>query len=303
MANVSGRKYMNLTREERNSFLFYQGMVQYVSLEPSQEYLSEFYNIENGYEVLDLLLFPGLDSENVRLWIEQRSIDPMVLDHMEELLRIYCNLFSAMCRYTFLKPSHDIMRLYRKDRMLSWENLKDGMVNAFFSTSQKPRISPFFTRKKYRILLEEVFASEEIVHIKVNDILGWRHLYASEEEVLFPPFLKVRCADLELTDEEKALRDCHNHEPVKKCCINIDGIALDEKYNDEKQKTLYNWILELSHIENAKLVWSKIHSNTDLLLEEAQDYIRWKEWIGSYVKAEYGRIFREMRDVAQVTRK
>lgn len=33
---------MNLTREERNSFLFYQGMVQYVSLEPSQEYLSEF---------------------------------------------------------------------------------------------------------------------------------------------------------------------------------------------------------------------------------------------------------------------
>lgn len=123
---------MNLTREERNSFLFYQGMVQYVSLEPSQEYLSEFYNIENGYEVLDLLLFPGLDSENVRLWIEQRSIDPMVLDHMEELLRIYCNLFSAMCRYTFLKPSHDIMRLYRKDRMLSWENLKDGMVNAFF---------------------------------------------------------------------------------------------------------------------------------------------------------------------------
>ena len=60
---------------------------------------------------------------------------------------------------------------------------------------------------------------------------------------------------------------------------------------------------DVSHIENAKLVWSKIHSNTDLLLEEAQDYIMWKEWIGSYVKAEYGRIFREMRDVAQVTRK
>lgn len=284
---------MNLTQEERQSLLFYQGSVQGNVLGAVPNHLHKFYAAEEGYQILDMLLFPGTESEKVRLQIERRYIDTMFLNNMAELLNVYCNLFSAMCRYTNECESKQDMHLYRKDRILSWECLKKGQISTFFSTSQKSKIAAYFTQNKYGILLEEILVSEKIVHLKVNDVLGKYHSYASEEEVLLPPFLKVHCEDAELTEEEKHLRDCCGRSPIKKCLVYVEELCLVEDYDEMRQKDIHSQILEYSHIENAKNVWKKIQSNIELFPEEEKDYCVWKKWICDYLRTEYGRIMRE----------
>ena len=284
---------MNLTQEERKSLLFYQGSAQGDVMGAVPKHLRKFYAAEEGYQILDMLLFPGTENEKVRIQIERRHIDTMFLNNMDELLNVYCNLFSAMCRYTKECESAQDMHLYRKDRILSWECLKKGQISTFFSTSQKSKIAAYFTQNKYGILLEEIWVSKKIVHLNVNDVLGQYHSYAGEEEILLPPFLKVRCEEVELADEEKNLRDCCGRSPMKKCLIYVEELCLDEDYNDLKQNNMRSQILEYSHIENAKNVWKKIQSNIELLPEEETDYCVWKEWICDYLRTEYGRIMRE----------
>lgn len=69
------RKYSFITQEELRSLLYYQGAVEKIQLNSSELELRKFYSINNAYETINMLLFPGIENEKSRLWTEKRRID------------------------------------------------------------------------------------------------------------------------------------------------------------------------------------------------------------------------------------
>lgn len=93
-------RYPFITDEEFRSLLYYQGAIQNIDLKMLDTELTNFYSIGNAYETINVLLFPGIENEKSRLAIERRYMDERILEDMDELLNVYCWLYSAMCKYT-----------------------------------------------------------------------------------------------------------------------------------------------------------------------------------------------------------
>ena len=89
-------KYSFITQEELRSLLYYQGAVEKIQLNSSELELRKFYSINNAYETINMLLFPGIENEKSRLWTEKRRIDEQILDNMDELLNVYLNTISVI---------------------------------------------------------------------------------------------------------------------------------------------------------------------------------------------------------------
>ena len=66
-------KYPFINKKEFQSLLFYQGASDHIELDPSESVLEDFYSIDNGYETINMLLFPGIENEKARLQIEKRD--------------------------------------------------------------------------------------------------------------------------------------------------------------------------------------------------------------------------------------
>lgn len=106
-------KYPFINKKEFQSLLFYQGASDHIELDPSESVLEDFYSIDNGYETINMLLFPGIENEKARLQIEKRDkISDKILNHMDELLEIYNRLYSAMCKYTYHTQKNDKLLTY-----------------------------------------------------------------------------------------------------------------------------------------------------------------------------------------------
>lgn len=101
-------KYPFINKKEFQSLLFYQGASDNIELDPLEKDLEEFYKINNGYETINMLLFPGIENEKARLQIEKRDkISDKILNHMDELLESYNRLYSVMCKYTYHTQKND----------------------------------------------------------------------------------------------------------------------------------------------------------------------------------------------------
>ena len=82
-----------------------------------------------------MLLFPGIENERIRLSEEERNIDEEKLDYMEEILSIYQNLYSAICKYTYSKTENSEIVTYRDDRELTYFGIQNGDNATFLSTT------------------------------------------------------------------------------------------------------------------------------------------------------------------------
>ena len=79
-----------ITEPEIKSLLAYQGAAQ-----PTE---GAIYNYFRTYEIINMLLFPGIENERIRLSEEERNIDEGKLDYIEEILsiRICIQLFASI---------------------------------------------------------------------------------------------------------------------------------------------------------------------------------------------------------------
>lgn len=296
-----GGAIMFFTKDEENSIMYYQGAVDYIELEKDEESLLDFYSIKNAYEMMDMLLFPGIENEKVRLQKEKRTIDFRILDNIEELLDVYCNIYSAMCKYTRYCEKRIILHTNRVDRMLSLDTLKNGEICTFFSTSdtQKIKDNAYFA-KKCGIVLEEVYSMPEIEHLDVNAVLGKRSAYPDENEILFPPFLCVSCERLTLSDEEKQIRDSNNEMPKEKYKILITKSKLDENPDIESItqdcEQLKSEILTPEVLNAAKEILEHIKNDSALNADAVEKYINWKKQIVEYLKKSYSLIRNRFKD-------
>lgn len=291
--------YNNVISEnEKRSILFYQGGTRNIILQESERHLKSFYEIDNAYEVINTLLFSGIENERVRISEENRKLNPILLDNMAELLKEYCNIYSAMCKYTYWENNNDDYYLYRKDRMNTLQFLENGYTTCFFSTSFTREIKEYF-HQKAGLLLLELEVPSTVEHLNVNEVLGDLSIHPDEEEILLSPFLCLHKESMELTKEETLFKDKNGEKPKAKYKIYIKGSSVYEKpmtvYNFVLSERLYKKIINTQAIENAKLLWKDLEQGNQLNLGMVTEYKEWKENIQNYLKIQFADIKAEIR--------
>lgn len=283
-----------ITRWEKNSLLFYKNATENISFTDKEEYLREFYSIENAYEAINTLLFPGVENEKVRVLSEKRVLPTALLDNMSELLNVYCRIYSIMCKYT-RNESKKKLYTYRVDRMNTLDYLEQGKTCSFLSTSRNHEISTYY-HKKAGLLLLEVEALGTIEHVDVNAVLGEDFKYPEEEEVLFAPFLYLSKIPIVMTEEERTFVDINDEPPKGKYRLKL-LVSATEEQRGQMEKTdidvfanLKEKILLDDEIENAKKVWNNLADGNMAEQKCVEQYIEWKETLHKYLIQEFSQI-------------
>lgn len=261
---------MYITKSEINSILFYQGSVGQIELEKSKELLKDFYRIGNAYEGINVLLFEGFENEKVRILQERRIPNAVLLEFVPELLKICCDIYRAMCKYTFFYETRKSLYTYRSDRIQTLYYLEQGQIPSFFSTTSVPVANSYFQKKK-GILLLEIEADADILHLDLNGVLKEKSSFSHEKEILFPPFLSVYKERMELNEVEKTYADIDGKPPKAKYKLQITGMDFLSQFEDEegsnpkeeKMQLLLKQIMQEEDIRIAKsigghAVWESI---------------------------------------------
>lgn len=282
-----------ITQSEKNSLLYYQGTIDRIRPDSSGSHPEKFYQVPDAYEVINTLLFPGIENEKARI-MEGRTLHEELLDYMPELLQVYCNIYSAMCKYTFGLSGKDRLYTWRKDRMNTLGFLQAGCNPCFLSTSLTEEISPYY-RKKAGILLLEIEAPAWVEHLDMNKALGDSSAYPEEDEILFAPFLHFELEELKLNEKEKDFQDINGEAPKGKYLLHISGSTIEaEKKKDsgfrDSLRRLYDEIMEPEAIENAKKVLRLLQSGEPPQETAVGRYDNWKRTIHAYLRLKYAEI-------------
>lgn len=283
---------MRFTQDEIDALLFYQGSIEKIS-EDKRAMLQKFYSVDSAYNVLNVLLFPGIGNEMARI-AEGKELDQELIAQMKELIKIYCNIYSAMCKYTFLYENGENIVLYTKraDRAYSVKAYEKGESFTFLSTTSKEQVDKYFCEKEGLILLE-VESTAQIEHIDLNKILGNNSDYQGEREILFAPFLHVNLEKTELDKSEESLKDCNGNPPLGKYKVMIMDSLIEMKSRhrsaDEKsiESELYLEVTDKEALNNVINVWSDLKEGKGLNPDEENKYIEWKEKLRTYLKKRY----------------
>ena len=235
-----------------------------------------------------MLLFPGIENERIRLSEEERKIDERKLDYMEEILIIYQNLYSAICKYTYSQTEIHRLVTYRDDRELTYLGMQDGENDTFLSTTLRAGRYETPFQNKVRLFLMDFVAEGQVEYLEMNKVLEGRSAFPDEEEILFPPFLQVITELMPLTEQEQQLKG-YGKEPVAgKCKVILKGSNItpeklseaDERYLRE----LHDKIVDPEKIRNAKMTWVKLKSKQNPEPQRVNDYVKWKSWLNMYLK-------------------
>lgn len=294
-------RYSFISEKEFRSLLYYQGAPENIKLDPSEQHLKEFYSIDNGYEIINMLLFQGIENERARLQIEKRAIDDKILDHMENLLEVYGYLYSVMCKYTYHTAKAEKLLTYRDDRRHTYQCMQTGMNDSFLSTSfiaeRKPAVSgrENYFQKKDGLVLMDVEALDTVEHVDMNDVLEAQSKYPDENEVLYPPFLYLDTERMSLTLEEIQLKDIHKKSPYGKVHVILKGSTIDPKNLTEEEKNrlevIRKKLIAQDEIKNIKTVWNVIRNGEESeYSKEIEKYCQWKKLLKLYLRETYAQI-------------
>lgn len=272
--------------------MYYQGGGENIELASTEENLRAFYNAENAYMVLNTLLMPGASNERARLKEENKKFDVIMLDYMDELITVYCHLYSAMCKYTANCERGKRYYTYRIDRMNSLEFLKQGQMHSFMSTMVNKEENTDFCDKNGLLLLE-IDAGADIEHVDVNAVLGEESKYPHESEILYAPYVLLDREPINMTNEELSYRDMNDEAPKAKYLLHLrmSGITAQEISADNSElKSLYEEIVDISSLRNAKQVWKIFMQKEEPAPDILENYLLWKEKLQIYLKLRFSEI-------------
>lgn len=182
-----------LTEREIDAIRFYQGDVRRRTKDGTySEQLTEpgFYGIPGAYRTMNCLMFEGIENEKERLAEKAGSLNPQIYLEIEKVVDVFCDIFRAMCKSTVGRKDSARIIAYRTDWGISVEEMrKQGQTISFTSTSKENCPEEYFRRKRKLTLLEIVIPSG-VPYLDFEKILGSDYHYASQREILLPPFFE-----------------------------------------------------------------------------------------------------------------
>lgn len=281
---------LKFTEDEIDALLFYQGSIENIS-DNKRARLEKFYSVNNAYNVLNVLLFPKIGNEKARI-AEKRELNHELILHIPELLKIYCNIYSAMCKYTFLYDKNDVLTTRRTDRVHSIGIYEKGETCSFLSTTINEQADISFCEKKGLILLE-VRSMGQIEHINLNKVLGDSSVYQEEEEILYAPFLHVNLEEIKLDETEKKLKDYKGEPPLGKYKLTLVNSLISGKQWENSlcegcvESELYQKIINKKSLDNVIYVWDALKRRKKINSVRKKVYIEWKEALQEYLKKQF----------------
>lgn len=270
------------TLEEKDAIRFYEGDTRIRNTYGkiiNKKSSDHFLKTEKAYKTLNALLFPGISNEKERILQESSQLNRVMPENIDKTINIYCNIYSAMCKSSFLHK--DELITYRVERKESLNNLKLGYTNSFTSTS-KDWYNKNFSKKNGIVLLE--------YHIPVNtpfadfqEILGKEYRFKEESEILLPPFVKIMINEGNLSITDKQIKDMQGESPIAKYIVTIEE---DDKQKilltKEKIKRLKEYVYDK---DKCLMVGRTLENmNHGMWEENFKDYIVWKQCLQEYLR-------------------
>jgi hypothetical protein len=277
-----------ITLNEKNALRFYQGDIVHYDAESVDDsrYQTAFYQTRGAYQILNMLLYPGIENERTRICLEKKKIPIQLLGNMKELLEVYKNIFSLMCKCSFQHKNMEHIHVYRKDRIQSMEMIRCHQTVSFLSCSMRDEIDNYFFKNKAGILLLELEISNGIPFVNVNEVLS-ESVFQEQEEILLPPFVQFNEQEMELTEKECMYRDINQEPPkakylLKPVPLQIPETVLTDEFYDENSDM--QGILQEDHIINAQAVLTKLTTGEIISEDEEERYCKWKQSVQREVR-------------------
>lgn len=263
-------------KEKKDSLKFYQGNTR---IEQSEEKLKEFYKTPEAYQMINALMFRGIENEETRI-NENRCLNGDLLFHIEEIINIYSNIFSLMkeCSKNRSIWNQRSLITYRTERGQAMEELKKRKCTVSLTSTSKIETPQEYFQTKAGLTLLQFKISSNVPFVDVNEVLGKESLFPDQQEILLPPFLKLEISEKELTEKEKGYRDFDGNPPLDKyeVCVFNEIVETDLERLDEH--TAYSYLVNVNNIKNAVEVIKGMNQGCLPNNAKLKKYMRWKEY-------------------------
>lgn len=274
--------------QEIDSLRFYQGDVDKYS-DDVEKNNSVFWKTEKAYQLLNMLLYPGLENENSRIKKEKKKIPIELLMNLQQIFAVYENIFSAMCKYSLIVGKKEEIYVYRKDRMQYMEGIEKNRSYSWTSCSLKEDIDDSF-QKKDGILLLEYKIPYNIPHIVMNDVLG-KNKFQEQKEVLLPPFLIFEKNKIDFTEKEMEYRDINGQPPKAKYLLYIKKISFSDEKNKCTKQEIEKIVFDNKNIFESMNLLRKMQEKLEITEDEKNKYVYWKSKMQDLVKIRFEEIY------------
>ena len=269
---------LKFTKEELFAIEVYEGVA------PGKGSLS---SNDEAYMMLNVMLFPGLENEIVRVCDDDQYLDHGIAKNPEELLKISVDLYSAMYKYG--KKMENPLYARRIDREASFPEIeRRGEIVSNFSTTTAA-YNPLF--KKENMVLVEVVIEQGAACANFSEIFaeaGQKYELAKEAEILIAPFSPITIEDARMTNEDKKIKDSSGNQAKRKVKMRIkppkkpEPLTPEEKQEKEEKMGVF---LDEDLRENASKFFRKLQklrsTSKETIMqyftqEEIDKYIEWK---------------------------
>jgi hypothetical protein len=150
-------------------------------------------------------------------------------------LEVLTDIFTAQCKYaSHLQDFSEGVVLKRVDRLVNFDMMKaKGETFAFTSTSTAGFL-PEIAAQKSGLVLLDVKLNCKVPFVDYGGLLREAYVYSSEQEVLLPPFLKVKSITKEsLSDHEWVDPLMPDGREVPKYTVQLGEFFLQKQTGDE----------------------------------------------------------------------
>ena len=173
------------------------------------------------YEIMNMLMFPGLSNEAARIHEDQKVIPARYMFYTRDLLESMTDIYSVACKYskTVINPIH----FRRMDRMATLEAIENNhQIYSFLSCTLNQHYGDF--PKLHTAFIEGDAIPGEIgeqgpIVMDVGRVLGKDYFYKSERELMIAPTtgnnFTIENANDSMTAEEKKLGEAKDYIRIK----------------------------------------------------------------------------------------
>ncbi|MEY8420640.1 hypothetical protein AALA83_15360 [Oscillospiraceae bacterium 44-5] len=192
-----------------------------------------FYQLPNAYQTFNLLMMPETEGERVRVCIEGQNPDGIYIRQWRRTLEVFTDIFRAQCRYLAQAAPVSLEHLFRVDRELNMNLLRQQGHTFAFTSVSKARYLPELLKGKQNPVLLDITAEGGFPYVDLAEILNDNYVHAQEAEVLIPPFVTAWVSTPELLTEEQlrtyGLDGCGD---VRLCRVRLNGFCCEDSGTD-----------------------------------------------------------------------
>ncbi len=241
----------------------------------------KFHQCHNAYQTINLLMMKGLEGEKVRICVENQNPHGVYIQEWEKTLEVMTDIFIAQCKYMKYcenkcreqKPGD---RIYRVDRQVNFDMMKELKRTFAFTSTARSGYLEHIARQKQDVLLLEIAIAGKVPYVDYEEVLGEEYVYLNEQEVLFPPFVKIgKMKKLAVSETERKQFSGVEEKKVFKYYIQFDGFEIRDEMKDEMK--LIERLNENKKVVAAVLDKITIERKIPKSDSDIQCYCRWKE--------------------------